>query len=151
MHPRTLTQVGQSCSGSSKQTSSTMELITVSKIKFYLQPWHTHTHMNKHYIPHVCTQIFGMRSLACLFGSIIFARIFCFPEGQKMLHKILNLFLWEENPEVKGSGVRVESSEMSLWETGIPKWSVVEEQWKNDKCTEIHVHLRVNLLFIPTL
>lgn len=42
MHPCSLTQVGQSCSGSSKQTSSTMELIGVSKIKFYLHPWHTY-------------------------------------------------------------------------------------------------------------
>ena len=43
IQPRALTQVGQSCSGSSKQSPSTMELITVSEIKFYLQPWQTHT------------------------------------------------------------------------------------------------------------
>lgn len=37
MHLCILTQVGQSCSGSSKQTSCATALIMVSQIKFYLQ------------------------------------------------------------------------------------------------------------------
>lgn len=35
---RALTQVGQSCSGSFKQSSSVMKLITISKIRFHLRP-----------------------------------------------------------------------------------------------------------------
>lgn len=37
MRLRILTQVGQSCSGSSKQTSCATVLIMVSQMKFYLQ------------------------------------------------------------------------------------------------------------------
>lgn len=35
------------------------ELITVSKIKFYRQPWHTRTHMNKHSHTYVRTYSMG--------------------------------------------------------------------------------------------
>lgn len=119
IQPRALTQVGQSCSGSSKQSSSTMELITVSKIKFYLQT-HTLTHRNKHCVPHVRM---WMSSLACLFGRMILAAIFVSQRDKKKMqqHRNSNVFLWEGNSEVRGQGW--EWSEMSLWETGIPKWS----------------------------
>lgn len=70
MQPCTLTQVGQSCSGSSKQSSSTMELITVSKIKFYLQHGHTWTNITYHM--YVWRSTVWDHLLVCLAGQRLF-------------------------------------------------------------------------------
>lgn len=53
--PRALTQVGQSCSGSSKQSSSVVKLITILKIRFHLRPRYIQTiacHMCSKYALH---------------------------------------------------------------------------------------------------
>lgn len=59
--------------------------------------------MDKHHIPHVCMKIYSMRSFVCLFGR---RAHFCFAEGQGKMrqHRNFDLFLWEENSEVKGEG-----------------------------------------------
>lgn len=58
------------------------------------------------------------------------ARIFVLQRDEKNVatFRNLNLLLWEEKPEVKGENKNEGQTEMTLWETGIPRRSVPEAQ-----------------------